>query len=126
MTDIDSRSQARRSAAELPATVGFNQPLRVLDISATGVRVETSEWLAPGRRYSLRLGRPPLQVSGLVTRSMLVRVEQRDSGCHPIFEAGLSFDGAATPTSEQLAQLMARLAAGELDDELPTRQIARR
>jgi hypothetical protein len=86
--------------------------------------VETSEWLAPGRRYTLRIGSPPLQLSGLVVRSMLVRVDVGPEGSRPLFEAGLTFEGAAAPVRQQIAALIGRLAAREIDEELPELQLA--
>jgi hypothetical protein len=126
MNASERRAHERLDAAEVPATVAFNQPLRLLDLSESGARVETNEWLAPGRRYNLRIGSPPLQLSGMVVRSMLVRVDAGPDGGRPFFEAGLSFDGASAPVRQQLVALMSRLANRTLDEELPELQLAAR
>ena len=96
--------------AAVPARLRFNQTLRVLDLSLTGARVETPEWLAPGRRYTLRLGgEPELHLQGEVVRCALVRVDDDSDGGQAIYEAGVSFLGLTAASLGQLAALLERL-----------------
>lgn len=119
MSDANRREHPRFDATELPAAVGFNQPLRLIDLSAGGALVETSEWLAPGKRYSLRIGTPPLQVTVTVMRSRLVRVEPTDNGSRSLYEAGVSFEGASTQVRQQIAALTTQLASQTDEQKRP-------
>ena len=106
MPDDDRRSEPRHAAATVPARLRFNHPLRLLDLSASGARVETPEWMAPGRRYTVRVGaEPALRLAGHVTRCALVRVDDDGDGGRAVYEAGLSFDAVPDATRAQLRAL---------------------
>lgn len=96
--------------AAVPARLRFNQPLRLLDLSLTGARVETSEWLAPGRRYTIRLGvEPELHLHGDVVRCALVRVDADPEGARAVYEAGVSFHGLNESSLRHLDAIIAGL-----------------
>ena len=115
MTHFDRRGEARQPAALVPARLRFNQPLQLLDLSLSGARVETPEWVAPGRRYDLRLGgSPELLLSAVVMRCALVRVDDDAEGGRAVFAAGMCFQALPEATVAGLRALLGRLGnAGE-------------
>jgi hypothetical protein len=120
--EIDLRRSPRYPATDVPARLAL-QPLRLIDLGDTGARIETSAWLAPGRRCMLTIGDLPLPIGGRIVRSRVIRVEPAPDGLRPVFEAGIEFD--ASPAGRpQLEALMARLAARGSDQELPAVGVA--
>ena len=85
-------------SADLHGTLQFAHPAIVLDLSRSGIAVESAERLVPGRIY-------PLQLEGqdglLVTTSARVvwckfsgTAENEDGEAAPVYRAGLEFQGA--------------------------------
>ena len=107
MPQRDRRSEPRHPAAAVPARLRPNHPLRLLDLSASGARVETLEWMAPGRRYSFRLGpERHLQLAGHVTRCALVRLDDDADGGRAVFEAAIALDAVAAVDRARLRVLL--------------------
>lgn len=104
------RLDPRHPAGHVPAKLRFNHPLRLLDLSSGGARVETTEWLAPGRRYALRIGSDPeLQLDGEIVRCALVRIDGAAGSV--VYEAGVRFGPLSEATRTQLDRLLATLPA---------------
>ena len=105
----------RRRSLRLPtpgmlATLAAER-VRLLDLGDTGARVETRQWLAPGRTYVLRFDDPDFRIAGRVAHARLARLEREDGGLRPVFEAGFDFAAAPFAARELLGGVMARLAA---------------
>ena len=100
------RQHRRHRVADLHGTLQFAHPAVVLDLSRSGIAVESAERLAPGRIY-------PLQLEGqdglLITTSARVvwckltgTVENEDGEAAPVFRAGLEFQGALPEAASRL------------------------
>jgi hypothetical protein len=83
--------------------------MRVVELSAVGMRLETLDWMALDRRYDFRLGRERLAVAGKVVRCMLVRVRVTDDGASAVYQAGVSFERALD--EKELHRLLAASTA---------------
>jgi hypothetical protein len=118
MSDSDRRRHPRIPAPPVPAVLSAEKVL-LLDLGDTGARVETRQWMAPGRTYVLSLDHPPFRITGRVVHARLRRLVHGDSGLHPVFEAGFDFAAAPPEARQQLAALMARLAALQPGEQLP-------
>ena len=99
------RRAERLAAAHIEGRVVFH-PLRLVDLSDIGARMETDVWLAVGREYVLRLDDPPFQIAGRVVWAKLLTLD----GGRPVFEAGLEFTDCSPAARQQLTRLMIRLA----------------
>jgi hypothetical protein len=99
------RRAQRLPAAHVEGKVAFH-PLRLVDLSDIGARMETDVWLAVGREYVLRLDDPPFQIPGRVVWARLLTLD----GGRPVFEAGLEFAECSPAARQQLTRLMAALA----------------
>jgi hypothetical protein len=96
---IEARRDVRDAARE-PAQV-LVAPIKILDLCSGTALVETTEWLAPGRRHCLRLI-PGVLLTGTVTSAALKRLE----GTKPpraFYDIGFRFDA---PTPEGRRGLM--------------------
>ena len=121
MSDADRRSLPRHPAAALPARLRFGPPVRLLDLGAGGARIESSEWLAPGRCHLLRLGdEPALELAGVVTRCALVRIEDDAQGGAAVYQAAMGFEPLGAGAAGQLRRLLARFTDANAGDLQPS------
>lgn len=104
----DQRRHARIAAGAHPGRVGLSASIRVLDLSFAGALIETDAWLAPDRQYPLRL-EPGIQLSALVVRSSLARVESTADGPRNVYRAGLVFAPPSDHVRRQLLLLLRSL-----------------
>jgi hypothetical protein len=119
MTNRAPRLSLDGPTVVVPAKLRFNHPLRLLDLSSTGARVETPEWLAPGRRYTFRVGiERELELQGDVVRCAVVRVEDDADGGRVVYEAGVRFAGMGEPAYAQLEVFLESLAGRPATDAL--------
>jgi hypothetical protein len=91
----ERRAAARAPASALPWTLGCRitpgLDVRILDLSAAGMLVESFAALCPGRIATLVLtrGERRLMLSGTVVRSHLSGI---DRGRGPTYEVGIAFE----------------------------------
>lgn len=117
-TEYDRRRSPCAPDVGILATLAA-EAVRLLDLGDGGARVETRQWMAPGRTYVLRFDEPAIRIEGRVAHARLARLEREDGGLRPVFEAGFDFAGAPREARAQIAELMARLAAIASLPELP-------
>ena len=119
------RQQRRYRVADLHGTLQFAHPAVVLDLSRSGIAVESAERLAPGRIY-------PLQLEGqdglLITTSARVvwckfsgTVENEDGEAAPVYRAGLEFQGALPEAARLLFDRLEESESEGLDTNLQAR-----
>jgi hypothetical protein len=104
------RRRSPRRAFGAPARVWHGiLPLRafVLELSATGARVELARALAPGARVALRVPRKYSGGRALVLAGAIERSESAGDGCI----AGVRFDASSARKQRRLSALLAALAA---------------
>jgi hypothetical protein len=106
---LDQRQHARVAAAGHPGRLGLSASIRVLDLSFAGALIETDAWLAPDRQYPLRL-EPGIQLSALVVRCSLARVESTADGPRNVYRAGLLFAPPSDHLRQQLLLLLRSLS----------------
>lgn len=91
----------RSDLMELYGKMILDQKVEIIDISLTGVALKTDRKLIIGREYPLRLvwkGKT-LDVWGVVVRSELIEIEERDSGKNVSkYTAGVMFKDASSNT----------------------------
>jgi len=119
------RQHRRYRIADLHGTLQFAHPAVVLDLSRSGIAVESAERLVPGRIY-------PLQLEGqdglLITTSARVvwckfsgTVENEDGEAAPVYRAGLEFQGALPEAASLLFDRLEESDAEDLDTNLQAR-----
>jgi hypothetical protein len=105
-----TRQYRRFRVADLHGTLQFAHPAVVLDLSRSGIAVESAERLVPGRTYPLQLeGRDGLLITTsarVVWCKLTGTCENEDGEAAPVYRAGLEFQGVLPE------------AAGRLFDEL--------
>jgi hypothetical protein len=110
MPERDRRRSPRHAATGVTARLRSHQALRLLDLGPDGARLESTEWLAPGRRYEMRLPGLDLGLAAFVTRCRVVRVEDDEVGGRAVFEAGVRFESPAESDRARLTSLLTDLA----------------
>jgi hypothetical protein len=112
-----TRQHRRFRVADLRGTLQFSHPAVVLDLSRSGIAVESSERLVPGRVYPLQLeGSDGLLIStsARVAWCKLTGTNQNEDGeAAPVYRAGLEFQGVLP---EPAGRLFDELEAGAPDD----------
>jgi hypothetical protein len=107
-----TRQHRRFRVADLHGTLQFAHPAVVLDLSRSGIAVESAERLVPGRTYPLQLeGRDGLLITTsarVVWCKLTGTSENEDGEAAPVYRAGLEFQGVLPE------------AAGRLFDQLET------
>jgi hypothetical protein len=109
MSGQDRRRYPRYEVQEARGLLAFSVEAKILNLSLTGVAIETSSALRIGQRYSFRIGggEGGFSLPGTVRWSTLLRTEKTPSGdFQPIFEAGLAFDDLLSPTGEGLRRFL--------------------
>ena len=111
---LEPIARAARVPVDMLARIGFASS-RLLDVSATGARVETQLWLAPGRTCLLQLDAGGARVPGIVVRCRLVRVATVGDETHSVYDAGIQFDLSTPAAREHVGRLLAA-SDGEQDE----------
>ncbi len=106
----DRRRSARHEVHDVTGTLHFSAEARIMNMSLTGMAVETDAQLRLGRMYSLTLrhgDEPALRLSGKVVWCHL-RTLKKSGGSEPrpVYEAGVQFDEALTETASELARIL--------------------
>lgn len=108
---FERRQDVRFATPALSGRLALSSTARIVDLGLGGAKLETHEWLAPGRRYPLRL-QPGIQLSGFVVRCALVRVEPSPGGGRAVYEVGVSFGPLPVQVERQLQALLADVGHG--------------
>ena len=116
---IESRRDVRLSAEEDPRYLRIVAPIKVLDLGAGGVLVETDTWLPAGQRMPVRL-EPGIGMSGVVTRCALARIEWTASVPRTIYQVVLRLDPPPVESRPNLLAFVRSLARLAPTDPLPT------
>jgi hypothetical protein len=110
-----TRQQRRYRVADLHGTLQFSHPASVVDLSRSGIAIESSERVIPGRLYPLQLeGRDGLLITTsarVVWCKLTGTTEDATGDLAPLYRAGLEFQGelpgAALRLFEQVDQRLA-------------------
>jgi hypothetical protein len=106
----EKRRNPRYPVRDVDGILHFNTQARILNLSLTGMAVETGTALRVGRAYSFTLRRgpaEPVKLSGEVAWCQLRRTRKNSSGdTAPVYEAGMRFDGMLSDRAHQLLHLL--------------------
>ncbi len=121
----DRRRSARHEVHDVTGTLHFSAEARIMNMSLTGMAVETDAQLRLGRKYSLTLRHgddPELRLSGKVVWCHL-RTLRRSGGSEtrPVYEAGVQFDEALTETASELARILRATAVVAVEKRISGR-----
>ncbi len=110
MSEYDrERRHPRFHVHDVTGSFAYAVQARVLNISLSGLAVETPTQLQVGRGYSFRLGRAQVSVllEGHVVWCHLARTERRSGGdVIPVYRAGISFDDVLSDRAGELLDFM--------------------
>lgn len=122
MTETPERRRQRR--VQLPEPFGrlvVSLDGKVLDISLSGMAVETQTRISPHRVLTLRLGdrEQPIQLAGRVVWCFLHGTRTTPGGEQlPLYRAGIQFLDVLSPQSAELVRFLERHAIITLDSRL--------
>jgi hypothetical protein len=122
MSDDSERRRTRR--VRLPETHGsllVSLEGSVLDISLSGMSIETNTRLAPQRTLSLRLGNggEAMQLSGFVVWCFLHGTRSTHDGEQfPVYRAGIQFRDVLSPQAQELLRFLESHAIVTLETRL--------
>ena len=117
----DSRRNPRFDVEDVPGIMSFSVDAKVLNISRSGVAVETSVQLVIGRRYEAKIGVSGRSVStaGTVRRCVLRKTRRTASGeVEPVYEGGIEFDDVLDEIQSELMPIVAKSASLQLTPRL--------
>jgi len=117
MPEVPERRRAPRIvvAARLGARARATLDVRLLDVSATGARIDHYDLLRPGSTYAFQfpaaLG--PLTLSAKVVHSAVIGTEKTPEGERFLrYQSGLSFMAMTAGQQATLTSILERLAPG--------------
>jgi hypothetical protein len=125
---LDRRLRLRFAADEIDAKLN-RRPVRILDISLTGLGFETTQRIDLQGTYELHLDTElgPLRLSGRILwcrGAGIVDTEERP--VTPLYRAGLRFGPLGVEDARRLHKLLCRKAEGsDLQDEETTSEFSR-
>lgn len=124
----EKRRNPRYPVRDVEGTLLFNIQARILNLSLTGMAVETGTSMRVGRTYSLTLrhGSESLRLAGEVAWCQLRRTRKTHGGdTAPVYEAGIHFEGMLSDRAKQLLHLLEESAIISLETRIAGRfQIA--
>lgn len=103
--ETEGRRQHPRYRVEgVKGSFAMSADVRIVDISLTGIGLETNSYLAVGRHYSLRVQRTgeALKLWGRVVWCKMLRTEKNGSGdVLPVYRAGIEFENILSGVAEE-------------------------
>jgi hypothetical protein len=120
-----TRQHRRHRVADLHGTLQFAHPATVVDLSRSGIAVESAERLVPGRIYPLQLeGRDGLLITTsarVVWCKLTGTAENEDGDAAPVYRAGLEFQGVLPAAATRLFDQLESTSSQGIDTHLKAR-----
>jgi len=115
------RRYRRYDVVDVGGSLRFTLEVRIVDISAGGIQIETAAYLGVGRRYGfkLRVDDQEMVLDGRVAWCSLSgtrRLDEEES-C-PVFRAGIAFEGMLSEQGKALMQLVDEALILELEQRV--------
>ena len=101
--------------------MAFTVDASVLNISRSGIAVQTKFQLVVGRKYAVQIGyrSGPVLTTGTVRRCSLRRTRRTEKGeVEPIYEAGIEFDDVLNEKQAEIMPIVAKSASLQLKPRL--------
>jgi len=113
MAGWDKERRHRRFPTEdLKGSFAYAVDAQVINISLSGLALQTATQLSVGRKYSFRLGQEPdtVYLQGTVKwcRFCGTQKQQGRADVEPVYRAGIAFDNILTEKAEELLRFMER------------------
>jgi len=108
-SSAERRRYSRRAVEGVRGSFLLAADAKVVNMSLTGLALETATYLHVGRDYQvkLRFEEEALDLSGKIVWCTLVKTEKQPSGeVVPVYRAGVRFDSMLTEQGEQLANFL--------------------
>ena len=109
MTERNRRRSPRFDVDGVRGSFRFNLHVAVVNMSVTGMAVETLSRLNVGRQYHFKLSNGGLEVElpGTVAWCVLGKTRKDEGGnVHPVYRAGIHFKGMLTGNAHELLHLI--------------------
>lgn len=117
----NNRRHKRYELEGVQGTLAYNLDAKVLNVSLTGMAIETRTMLKVGGNYHLKIAREgePLRVKADVRWCHLVRTERLENGeVTPLYKAGIDFRSILDDKARQMLQFIEENIVVELDQRL--------
>lgn len=117
----NQRRHKRYDIEDVHGTLAYNLDARVLNISLTGMAIETESLLKVGEGYNLNIPRPEgqLRVQADVQWCHLVRTERTESGeVKPVYRAGVDFRSILDEKATQMLRFIEANVVVDLEKRL--------
>lgn len=105
MTHTGKRRHARYQVSDVRGSLLFRTQVEVLNVSVSGLAIQTTERLQLGRTYTIRLagGGEEIDVTGTIRWCHLARSRPKPNGePEPVYEAGLALHGVLSGKGQEL------------------------
>lgn len=117
-----NRQHRRYRVADLHGTLQFSHPATVVDLSRSGIAIESSERVIPGRLYPLQLeGRDGLLITTsarVVWCKLVGTTEDVDGELAPLYRAGLEFQSVLPAPATRLFDELEQRSAAQVETSL--------
>lgn len=120
-TSHERRQRRRHAVEDVRASVLFSHECRILNLSSSGMAVQTGVPLSPGRSYTVKIegGSPRLRLPGTVAWCRLKGTKRTEEGDSlPQYAAGIEFQRNLTDTARELLRLLQDKGVIELERSL--------
>ena len=117
----ESRRNPRFDVENVPGMMAFTVDAKVLNISRSGIAVETSFQLVIGRRYIAKIGYRgrSVRTAGTVRRCRLKKTRETETGeVEPVYEVGIKFDDILSEKQSELMPIVAKNASLQIKPRL--------
>lgn len=117
----ERRLRRRHALEDVRGSLLFSYECRILNLSATGMAVETSAPLAPGRTYTLKVAHEGRQIplAGTVAWCRLEGTRRNDAGDSlPLYAAGIELGAEVSSQALELRPLLERQGVVQLERRL--------
>ena len=121
----DKRSSPRYAVQDVKGTLHLSSEARILNMSLTGMAVETTTSMRVGRTYAINLRHgeaPAVRLAGTVAWCRLKSLRRRDDGeTSAVYEAGVRFDDTLSGPAGDLMRFLQSSAVVTVDQRIAGR-----
>jgi len=117
----EQRRHPRFEVTEVGGSLLYSMDCRIVDISISGIKIESDRRLDIGREYSIRVshGDDSVRVVGSVVWCVLTRVIDADKGENvPVYRAGIEFKDIMSEKAGELERFMRQNVVIHLEERL--------
>ena len=102
------RRHKRYAVSDLPGAFAFAAQAEVLNVSLSGMAIQTTTYLKVGNACTFRLGQGPtaIRLTGKIRWSRLHSTVRRGDEVMPVYQAGIAFDDVLSDAGREVLRFL--------------------